>query len=106
MMRRVLVNEAVARNRHKRGGSAVLVCLSEAEGTAARSVELTALDEALVALAKIDERKSRLVELRSFGGLSAEETAEVLGISLRTVAREWDLARSWLFRQLRARRLR
>jgi RNA polymerase sigma factor (sigma-70 family) len=58
------------------------------------------LDEALAALEKIDSRKSHLVELRFFGGLTAEETAEVLGISLRTVHREWDLARAWLFREL------
>lgn len=105
MMRRVLVNQALARNRHKRGGSAVLVSLTEVEaGASGRSAELTALDEALEALGKIDERKSRLVELRFFGGLSAEETAEVLGISLRTVHREWDLARAWLFRELRTRK--
>jgi RNA polymerase sigma-70 factor (ECF subfamily) len=66
-----------------------------------RSADLVALDEAMVALAKLDERKCRLVELRFFGGLTAEETAEILGISLRTVHREWDLARVWLFRELR-----
>lgn len=104
MMRRVLVNQAVARNRHKRGGPAVLVSLTEVEaGASDRSAELMALDDALEALAKVDERKSRLVELRFFGGLSAEETAEVLGISPRTVHREWDLARAWLFRELRNR---
>ena len=66
-----------------------------------RTEDLIALDEALAALAKMDERKGRLVELRYFGGLTAEETAEVLSISLRTVHREWDLARTWLFRALR-----
>lgn len=101
MMRRVLVNQAIARRRYKRGGSAVLVSLTEAGGMAERTADLAALDEALIALEKLDERKSRLVELRYFGGLTAEETAEVLGISMRTVHREWDLARSWLFRQLR-----
>jgi RNA polymerase sigma-70 factor (ECF subfamily) len=101
MMRRVLVTQAIARRRHKRGGSAVLVSLSEAGGEPDRSADLAALDDALMALAKLDERKSQLVELRYFGGLTAEETAEVLGISLRTVHREWDLARSWLFRELR-----
>ena len=101
MMRRVLVNQAIARNRRKRGGSAVLVSLSEAGSAPDRSADVVALDEALVALARFDDRKSRLVELRFFGGLNAEETAEVLGISLRTVHREWDLARAWLFRELR-----
>lgn len=101
MMRRILVNQAVGKKREKRGGSAVMVSLAEAGGAPHRTADLVALDEALDELAKIDERKSRLVELRFFGGLTAEETAEVLGISLRTVHREWDLARAWLFRQLR-----
>ncbi len=104
MMRRVLVTQAVARQRQKRGGAAVLVSLSEAGGVPNRSADLAALDEALTALASLDERKSRLVELRYFGGLTAEETAEVLGISLRMVHREWDLARTWLFRELRRER--
>ncbi|MBV8810207.1 MAG: RNA polymerase subunit sigma-70, partial [Acidobacteriaceae bacterium] len=68
-----------------------------------RSAEVIAVDEALKSLAKFDDRKSRIVELRFFGGLNAEETAEVLGISARTVHREWDLARAWLFRELRGR---
>ena len=101
IMRRVLVNHAVARNRKKRGGAAVLVSLTEAGGEPDRSAEVIALDEALRSLAKFDDRKSRIVELRFFGGLNAEETAEVLGISSRTVHREWDLARAWLFRELR-----
>lgn len=101
MMRRVLVNQATARGRQKRSGSAILVSLTEAGDVSHRSADLAALDEALIALAKLDARKSELVELRFFGGLTAEETAEVLGISLRTVHREWDLARSWLFRELR-----
>jgi len=102
IMRRVLVNQAVARHRQKRGGGAVLVSLTEAGAAAAdRSAEVIALDEALNSLAKFDDRKSRVVELRFFGGLDAEETAQVLGISSRTVHREWDLARAWLFRELR-----
>jgi RNA polymerase sigma factor (TIGR02999 family) len=101
MMRRVLVNHAIARRRHKRGGSLIFVSLAEAGGKADRTADVIALDEALVALAQLDDRKSQIVELRFFGGLSAEETAEILGISLRTVHREWDLARSWLFRELR-----
>ena len=101
MMRRVLVSQAVGRRRHKRGGSAVLVSLSEADNASDRTTDLAALDEALATLSELDPRKSQLVELRFFGGLTAEETAEVLGISLRTVHREWDLARAWLFRELR-----
>ena len=104
MMRRILVNQALARKREKRGGEAVLVSLTEAEGAPGGSVDLAALDEALTSLAQLDERKSQLVELRFFGGLSAEETAEAMGISLRTVHREWDLARAWLFRELRGPR--
>jgi RNA polymerase sigma factor (TIGR02999 family) len=100
MMRRILVNHAIARQAQKRGGEAVLVSLVEAGGVPDRAEDLIALDEALTTLASMDERKSRLVELRFFGGLTAEEAGEVLGISLRTVHREWDLARAWLFREL------
>ncbi|PYS48154.1 MAG: hypothetical protein DMG13_26130 [Acidobacteria bacterium] len=96
----MLVNQAIARRRQKRGGGAVLVSLSEAGGAPDRSADLLALDEALAALEKIDYRKSQLVELRFFGGLTADETAAALGISVRTVHREWDLARAWLFREL------
>jgi len=101
IMRRVLVNQAVARTRQKRGGGAVLVSLTEAGGARDRTEDLLALDDALAALAKIDSRKSQLVELRFFGGLTVDETAAALGISVRTVHREWDLARAWLFRELR-----
>lgn len=104
IMRRVLVDQAIARGRRKRGGSAILVSLTEAGATPDRSAEVIALDEALNSLAKFDDRKSRIVELRFFGGLNAEETAEILGISSRTVHREWDLARAWLFRELRAQK--
>jgi RNA polymerase sigma factor (TIGR02999 family) len=100
MMRRILVNHAVARGRDKRGGSAVLVSLAEAADIPERTEDLLALDDALTRLTEMDERKGKLVELRFFGGLTAEEAAEVLGISLRTVHREWDLARAWLFRAL------
>lgn len=100
MMRRILVNHAIARRAQKRGGEAVLVSLAEAVGVPDRAEDLIALDEALTTLASMDERKSRLVELRFFGGLTAEEAGEVLGISLRTVHREWDLARAWLLREL------
>ena len=69
-------------------------------GTKARGIEVEALDQALTALAKIDPRKSRVVELRFFGGLSVEETAEVLEISDETVTRDWRVAKTWLFREL------
>ena len=101
IMRRVLVNQAIARRRQKRGGGAVLVSLTEAGTTVDRTADVIALDEALKSLARFDDRKSRVVELRFFAGLNADETAEVLGISSRTVHREWDLARAWLFRELR-----
>jgi RNA polymerase sigma factor (TIGR02999 family) len=100
MMRRVLVNHAIARRSHKRGGSAILVSLTEAEIAPDRSAEIVALNEALESLANFDDRKSRIVELRFFGGLNAEQIAEALGISLRTVHRDWDFARAWLFHEL------
>lgn len=101
MMRRVLVNQAVAQHRQKRGGGTVLVSLADAGVAVDRSADVIALDDALESLAKFDDRKSRIVELRFFGGLTADETANVMGISSRTVHREWDLARAWLFRELR-----
>ena len=99
-MRRVLVNRAIASRTQKRGGSLILVTLTEAGGISDRTEDVAALDEALTALSRMDARKGELVELRFFGGLTAEESAEVLGISVRTVHREWDLARAWLFREL------
>ncbi len=104
IMRRVLVNQAVARRRQKRGAGAVIVSLTDANSVPDRSAEVIALDEALITLAGFDDRRSRIVELRFFGGLNVDETAEVLGISSRTVNREWDLARTWLFRELRGQR--
>lgn len=100
MMRRILVSNAISRGRQKRIDTAILVSLDEADQTIHRSANIVALDEALQNLAEMDERKSQLVELRFFAGLTAEETAKVLGISVRTVHREWDLARAWLFREL------
>src|SRR5215471_469158 len=87
VMRRILVDFARSRNYARRGG-----------GT-----QRVALDDALKSLAEIDPRKSQVVELRFFGGLSAEEIAEVLKVSLRTVEREWSLARAWLYRELRGK---
>lgn len=105
MMRRILVNQAINRGRQKRGGSALLVSLADADQASHRSADMLALDEALIKLAQIDDRRSHLVELRFFAGLTIEETANLLGISVRTVYREWDLARAWLFRELRGQAL-
>lgn len=100
MIRRILVDHARERLTAKRG-EGLQVSLEEALlGSKARGVEVEALDEALTALAKIDPRKSRVVELRFFGGLSVAETAEVLEISEETVTRDWRVAKTWLFRQL------
>lgn len=102
MMRRILVDFARSRNYVKRGGEARRVSISEVAVVAPeRGEDLIALDEALQSLAAIDPRKSRIVELRFFGGLSVEETADVLRISPRTVMRDWSLAQAWLYRELR-----
>jgi RNA polymerase sigma factor (TIGR02999 family) len=97
LMRRILVDYARRRQYQKRGGGALQVTLSDATGLAnERSPDLVALDEALVSLAEIDPRRSRVVELRFFGGLSIEETAEVLKVSTTTVERDWTIAKAWL----------
>lgn len=101
LMRRILVDYARSRNRVKRGGAAQLVDLEEAAVfSTERAPDLVALDDALDALAKIDERKSRVVELRFFGGLSVAETAEVLKVSTDVVFRDWRLAKLWLLGEL------
>lgn len=101
MMRRILVDYARNRGYAKRGGTALQVSLAEELIVSEeRSAEVVALDEALQSLARLDERKSRLVELRFFGGLSIEETAEVLGVSPGTVMRDWTLAKAWLRREM------
>ena len=103
MMRRVLVSHAVRGGSLKRGRDVVLVSLIEAESVADQeNTDFIALDAALERLARFDSRKSQIIELRFFGGLTAEETAEVMGTSLRSINREWSLARAWLFRELRA----
>src|SRR5262245_58199624 len=100
-MRRILVDHARTRNYQKRGGAAQRVSLDEAATLAeGRPAELIALDEALDELAKLDERKCRVVELRYFGGLSIEETAEALGVSVPTVTRDWNTAKVWLMREM------
>jgi RNA polymerase sigma factor (TIGR02999 family) len=101
LMRRVLVDEARRRQSQKYGADAVHVSLSDAEGIAReKGADLVALDDALNELATFDERQSKVIELRFFGGLSLEETAEALKISARTVQREWSLAQAWLYREL------
>ncbi len=101
IMRRILLNYARDQQREKRGGGAVRVSLSAvAPELGEEFVELLALDEALERLALVDERKQRVVELRYFGGLSVDETAEVLKVSPVTVMRDWNLAKAWLLREL------
>ena len=101
VMRRVLVDWARSRHYLKRGGWGRKVSLDEALVVSAeRGADLVALDDALKALATVDARKSQVVELRFFGGLSAEETAEVLKVSADTVLRDWKLAKAWLLREL------
>lgn len=101
MMRRILVDFARDRQYLKRGGGAMQVSLSDASSFAeCRAADLVALDEALTALTKQDERKGKVVEMRFFGGLSIKEVAEVLKVSEETVMRDWRLAKVWLLREL------
>jgi RNA polymerase sigma factor (TIGR02999 family) len=101
VMRHVLIDHARAHARDKRGGGAIKVSLSEAAVMAEEQAEhFIALDAALNALEHIDPQKEKIVELRYFGGLSIEETAEVLDISPRTVRREWQRAKAWLYRMI------
>jgi len=101
LMRRILVDYARAQNYAKRGGGLPQVSLDEAPSLAMeRAPDLVALDDALNDLTRIDERKGRVIELRFFGGLSVEETAEVLKVSPDTVMRDWRLAKAWLLREL------
>ncbi len=100
-MRRILTDQARARQSHKRGGGVEPVLFDEALMVAPEtSTDLVAVDDALNRLAKVDERKSQVVEMRFFGGLSVEETAEVLKVSPDTVMRDWRLAKAWLLREL------
>lgn len=103
MIRRILVDYARKRGTAKRGGELHIPLDEAVLGSRARGVEVEALDEALTALSKIDQRKSRVVELRFFGGLSVEETAAVLEISEETVKRDWRAAKAWLLRELTQR---
>jgi RNA polymerase sigma factor (TIGR02999 family) len=104
MMRRVLVDHARAHQTDKRGGRESKVPLEEDLElfSPEQSHELVALDEALKKLAEMSSRQSRIIELRFFGGLTIEETAEVLGISPKTVRRDWSVASAWLHRELKS----
>ena len=101
LMRRILIDFARSRSYKKRGGGAYHVNFDEALLVAAQTdFDLVALDDALTRLAEVDERKSKVVELRFFGGLDVKETAEVLKVSTDTVMRDWKLAKVWLLREL------
>ena len=101
LMRRILVDAARAQGYQKRGGGAAMLSLDEALIVPVEPcADFVALDTALVALAAIDERKSQVVEMRFFGGLTLEETAEALHVSRETVKRDWKLAKAWLLREL------
>jgi RNA polymerase sigma-70 factor, ECF subfamily len=105
MMRRVLVDYARSRDRVKRGGEAIQVSFIEAANVPApESADVLALDKALQELEAIDPRKSQIVEMRFFGGLSQEEVAEALNVSVATVRRDWSLARAWLSRELKKKK--
>jgi len=101
LMRRILVDFARSRNYAKRGGAARNVSLDEAMVVSReKGTDLVALDDALDSLARLNERQSRVVELRFFGGLELDEIAEVMKVSVGTVRRDWSLARAWLHREL------
>lgn len=102
IMRRILIDHARKNLRNKRGGNVVKLSLdaSEIDVSNERAVELVALDEALTKLAELDSQRAKLVELRYFGGLSIEETAEVLGISTATVIRQWRVVKAWLYDEI------
>ena len=103
LMRRILVDLARSKGCVKRGGEAVRVTFDDALAvTSEPGEDLVALDDALKALATLDERKAQVIELRFFGGLSVEETASVLKVSVDTVMRDWKLAKAWLQRELQA----
>jgi RNA polymerase sigma-70 factor (ECF subfamily) len=106
VMRRILVDHARTQRANKREGFREAISLEEALIVSpARSTQLLALDDALDKLTKLDARRSKIVELRFFGGLSEEETGEVLGISTRTVRRDWRIAKAWLYNEVNCNRL-
>lgn len=102
MMRRILVDHARRRRYAKRGNGIREISLEDAAPVSSeRPAEIVELDEALKRLAKLDPRKARVVELRFFGGLSADETAQVLKVHVNTVVRDWSMARAWLYKELK-----
>ena len=102
VMRRILLDHARKHTAEKRGGAAEVLPLEEEILVVSheKSAELIALDEALETLTKMDEQKAKIVELRYFGGLSIEETAEVMGVSVPTINRQWRMAKAWLYGQV------
>ena len=101
LMRRILVDHARAIRASKRGGNEKTICLDESMlPSPARRPEILALDDALHELMLLDERQAKIVEMRFFAGMTEEETGNVLGISVRTVKRDWRVARAWLFKEL------
>jgi len=101
-MRQILVSHAIAHKAEKRGGGQTVIALDEAISyLSTQSIEMVSLNEALKRLEELDRRQAEIVELRFFGGLTVEEAAEVLNVSASTVKREWEMARVWLYRQLR-----
>ena len=102
MMRRIMVDHALANAAEKRGGEMQKIALDEnIDVSGETDKNLVALDDALNRLAELDPQKSKIVELRFFGGLSAEETAEALGVSVPTVKRQWRMAKAWLYGQVK-----
>jgi len=102
MMRRILVTYAIAKKTEKRGSGATILALDEAVSFPNKpEIDLIALDEVLTKLAEFDEQQAKIVELKFFGGLTVEEIAEVLGVSVRTIGREWRAAKAWLLARMR-----
>jgi RNA polymerase sigma factor (TIGR02999 family) len=102
LMRRILVDFARKKNSLKRGGDRVMVTLDDrVDAPADQRTDVVALDDALSRLAKLSQRQSQIVEMRYFAGLTEDQIAEALGISTRTVRRDWNLARAWLYRELK-----
>src|SRR4030095_15327667 len=101
LMRQILVDHARSRGRHKRGGAALPIAFDETVMGPRKTPDLVRLDDALHALADTDARKSRVIELRFFGGLSVDETADILEVSPQTVLRDWRLAKAWLQREMK-----
>jgi len=102
LMRQIIVDHARSHQAAKRGGATPKLSLDEApELSDERAAGFLALDEALTGLAAVDAQKSRIVELRFFGGLTIEETAQIIGVSTATVKREWSVAKTWLYREIR-----